>query len=425
MKLLIVLLLAAVAAASRRYDGYRLIDVGPLKNEQEAELLLSLVDNDERVRQVILLSDDISKTAPASIAVSPIALDRVMQTLELAAIPVKVMDEDLQSTFDKNMQINEEALKRLTKDGKFDPTLFDHEAYLRYDDQVAWVRNKAASSSIANTFTLGRSYQGRDIIGVTINAGTNLPGIWIDANIHAREWITSATALYIIDQILTGSSADAQYLRNSFRWYFVPTLNPDGYEFCWTGDRMWRKTRSPNSGSPCIGTDPNRNWDSNWCGEGADPFPCSDTYCGSRAFSEAETAAARDYLVGIKAHTDIFISIHSYSQLWLVPWGGYSAKPADYTEIKRVGDAAAAAIRGVNGREFTVGTPPDILYVASGGSFDWAKEKNGQTYAYSPELRPATAAQGGFDIPPSNIVPSGNEIFAAIVTVARQARPRQ
>jgi hypothetical protein len=427
MKLLIVLLLAAVAAASqKRYDGYRMIDVGPLQNKQELDILLSLVDDDERVRQVILLSDEILKTAPATIAVAPFAVKRVQDTLTENSIKFSVIENDLQSTFDATMKENEESMSRLRDvAGKFDPTLFDHDAYLRYADQVAWVNSAVASSPIATSFSLGSSYEGRNIVGVAINAGTNLPGIWIDANIHAREWVTSATALYIIDQILTSNSADAIYLRNNFRWYFVPNLNPDGYEFCWTGDRLWRKTRSANSGSPCVGTDPNRNWDANWCGEGASSSPCSDTYCGSRAFSEPETAAARDYLVSIRAHTDIFISIHCYSQLWLVPWGGYSFKPADYSELKRVADAAVNAIRGVNGRIFEAGTPPDLLYVASGGSFDWAKETNGMTYAYSPELRPATAAQGGFEIPPSNIVPSGAETFAAIVAVAREARAKQ
>jgi len=88
----------------------------------------------------------------------------------------------------------------------------------------------------------------------------------------------------------------------------------------------------------------------------------------------------------------------------------------------RVGNLAATAIRGVNGLVFQVGTPPDILYVASGGSFDWAKETNQQAYAYSPELRPATAGQGGFDIPASNILPSGREIFASVVTTVREAK---
>lgn len=27
---------------------------------------------------------------------------------------------------------------------------------------------------------------------------------------------------------------------------------------------MWRKTRTPNEDSPCVGTDPNRNWDCQW-----------------------------------------------------------------------------------------------------------------------------------------------------------------
>ena len=39
--------------------------------------------------------------------------------------------------------------------------------------------------------------------------------------------------------------------------YILPVANPDGYEYTKT-DRFWRKTRSPNEGSICIGTDPNR-----------------------------------------------------------------------------------------------------------------------------------------------------------------------
>ena len=40
--------------------------------------------------------------------------------------------------------------------------------------------------------------------------------------------------------------------------------NPDGNAFSHSDDRVWRKTRSPNSGSTCIGTDPNRNFNHHW-----------------------------------------------------------------------------------------------------------------------------------------------------------------
>jgi len=295
-------------------------------------------------------------------------------------------------------------------------------AYLRFADQMAWVQAQADASSIAQTFSVGNSYEGRNMTGIVINPTRNdLPTIWLDSNIHAREWITSASMLYIIEQILTGTSADAVRMRTNYRWYILPNHNPDGYEFTWTSDRLWRKTRSPNSGSPCIGTDPNRNWDANWGGEGASPLPCSDTYAGSRAFSEVETNNVRNFLTTIASQTNVYISVHCYSQYWLVPWGGYSYKPADYNELMRVGNLAATAIRGVNGLSFVVGTPPDILYVASGGSFDWVKAKLNIAYAYTPELRPGPNASNGFEIAASNITPSGAEFFAGVVATVTNA----
>ena len=39
---------------------------------------------------------------------------------------------------------------------------------------------------------------------------------------------------HVLFQILTGTSTDAQYLRNNYRWYFLPNVNPDGYEYSWT-----------------------------------------------------------------------------------------------------------------------------------------------------------------------------------------------
>ena len=92
-------------------------------------------------------------------------------------------------------------------------------------------------------------------------------------------------------------------------------INPDGYAYTWTNDRMWRKTRKPNDDSPCIGTDLNRNYDSNWGGQGASPLPCSETFRGPTVFSAEESAAQRDYLKDYASGLELFLTFHSYSQV--------------------------------------------------------------------------------------------------------------
>lgn len=56
--------------------------------------------------------------------------------------------------------------------------------------------------------TIGKSGEGRAIkiikIGYPPATGQNKSIIWIDAGIHAREWIAPATATYIISRVCFG-----------------------------------------------------------------------------------------------------------------------------------------------------------------------------------------------------------------------------
>lgn len=67
-------------------------------------------------------------------------------------------------------------------------------------------------------------------------------------------------------------------------------------------------------------------------GPGASSDPCSDSYFGPRAESEVEVKAVANF---IRGHGKIkgFISIHSYSQYLLFPYGYKCTNPADFTEL--------------------------------------------------------------------------------------------
>jgi len=206
-------------------------------------------------------------------------------------------------------------------------------------------------------------------------------------------------------------------LVNELEIYVLPIFNADGYDYTWTTDRMWRKTRSPNAGSTCIGTDPNRNWDFEWGGAGADPDPCSDAYYGSGPFSEVEVRTVGLY---IKNAGNIrgYINFHSYSQLWMSPWGYTENLPPDYNVQNILSAQCVAAIKAVYGTTYQYGPIATIIYPASGSSADYTYGVAKVLYSYGVELR--DTGEYGFLLPPDQIVPSGVETYAALKVWALQ-----
>jgi len=213
-------------------------------------------------------------------------------------------------------------------------------------------------------------------------------------------------------------NAEVQAYINGMEIYVLPVFNPDGYSFTIAtgGNRMWRKTRKPNTGSSCIGTDPNRNWNNNWGLVGISRDPCSETFCGSAANSEIEVRTVSNYLVTLNQNSRVkgYINFHAYSQLWLTPFGYTSALPpsADNTKIQNVARLAAQAIYDYFGMVFEYGPIYTTIYPASGSSADFAYQNARIIYSYAPELR--DLGQYGFLLPRAQITPSGQETYEAL-----------
>ncbi|CAL7933049.1 unnamed protein product [Xylocopa violacea] len=266
--------------------------------------------------------------------------------------------------------------------------------------------------NVASLINIGNSYEGRSMKVLKLSTGgKNKPAIFIDAGIHAREWIAPVTALFIVDQLLENH----RNLLSQVDWYILPVLNPDGYEFTHTksANRLWRKTRSGRS-SACKGVDGNRNYDMEWMTIGASNNPCSDTYAGPKAFSEPETQHMRDFILARKGQFKAYITFHSYGQYILYPWGFTSKVPSNEPELRNLASSCAKAIAKSRKTQYTYGTSANHLYPAAGGSDDWALAKADIHLSYTYEL---PGGNSGFILPPTEIKAVGIETFEAIKVI--------
>ncbi|MBC8201700.1 MAG: hypothetical protein H8E86_06585 [Planctomycetes bacterium] len=295
-----------------------------------------------------------------------------------------------------------------------------------YSDYKTWgeVNTKlqsiaAGAPEITTTFIVGQTHENRDIHGIRITAPGDTTGrkqVLFNGCQHAREWIAVMVPVYAAEKIVEGWSTDPQiqlYLETT-EVIIVPIVNPDGYEFTYAtnGDRFWRKNRRNNSGS-CEGVDLNRNWDYEWNGgDSTSTSTCSDVYVGPGIFSEPETQAMRD-LINTLPNLVSHIDFHSYSQLILEPWASSNDTPPRVNVVKALSSAMSDAILNVHGETYVAGTGGDLLYLADGVFPDWVT--NGGALSYTVELRPAGSP--GFDLPPSEIVPTCEESYAAVKTM--------
>lgn len=90
----------------------------------------------------------------------------------------------------------------------------------------------------------GVTKQGRDIVQLIISSSSNQTDsdnsskkvLFFECGIHAREWISPATCLWMINQLASGYGSDPEItsLVDRYDWKFVPITNPDGYSYSWS-----------------------------------------------------------------------------------------------------------------------------------------------------------------------------------------------
>jgi carboxypeptidase T len=293
----------------------------------------------------------------------------------------------------------------------FPPADSGYHDYAEMSAEVAAVAN--ARPSLVRRFSVGRSYQGRELWAAKVsdNVATDEaePEALFTCGQHAREHLTIEMCLYLLNELTSryGSDSAITTTVNTREIYIVFNLNPDGseYDIATGAYRSWRKNRQPNSGTSAVGTDLNRNWGYRWgCCGGSSGSPSSSTYRGPSAFSAPETRAVRDFVasrvVGGTQQLRVAIDFHTYSELVLWPYGytysntatGMSAD--QYNTFATMGRAMA----GTNG--YTPEQASD-LYIADGTLPDWAWGTH-RVFAFTFEMYPRSSSPGFY--PPDEVI---------------------
>uniref|UniRef100_A0A034W5T7 Zinc carboxypeptidase A 1 n=1 Tax=Bactrocera dorsalis TaxID=27457 RepID=A0A034W5T7_BACDO len=352
---------------------------------------------------------------PIRVLVAPADQLQFQQTLETSQIAYTIVNEN----FGQSVEVERKLNSMYPKQRNAAPGSISFNVYQRYDVITAYLEEltKRYSSRVKVT-SIGDSYEKRQLHAITITNGDGVANknvILMDAGIHAREWIAPAAALYVIQQLVENYEQNSRLLTN-YDWIIVPLLNPDGYEYSHTRERMWRKTRKPVT-KFCAGTDGNRNFDFHWGEVGASNSACADTFRGPTAFSEPEMQALRDLMHSLTGRAKFYLTLHSYGNYLLYPWGYTSALPENWHDIDDIASAGAAAIKTATGTEYTVGSSTNVLYAAAGGSDDYALGKARIPISITMEL-PSAGQQ--FDPPLSKIEELASETWIGIKAMAEK-----
>ncbi|KAK2765955.1 hypothetical protein FQN54_007470 [Arachnomyces sp. PD_36] len=329
-----------------------------------------------------------------------------------SGLKTKIMHENLGNSILKEDTFNAYAA------GNANTTWF--QSYHPYQDHLQFLADLAeAHPENAEVVTEGKSSEGRAITGIHLYGadGPGKPAIVFHGTVHAREWITTMVNEYITYSLLDGYAGDEEVKKilDTYDFYVFPVVNPDGFVYTQTNDRMWRKNRQENGGSQCLGRDVNRNWPHKWDGEGSSEDPCNETYRGEEGGDSPEVKALIAQLNKVKESQGVkaYIDWHSYSQLFMTPYGyTCSTVPDNNEKLQTLAGSFVDALQGVHGTSYEYGPICQTIYQTPGSSVDFNQDVVGTEYVFTAELR--DTGDYGFILPAEQIVPTGEETWEGV-----------
>ncbi|XP_003476588.1 mast cell carboxypeptidase A [Cavia porcellus] len=405
--LIMSLIATALGIAPVRFDREKVFRVKP-QDEKQANIIKELVKTNE----LDLWYPDATHHVTANMTVDFRVSEKESQSLQSALdqnkIQHKILIHDLQEETEKQFDVEEDI-----------PGRHSYAKYNNWDKIVAWTEKMVNKHpEMVSRIKIGSTVEDNPLYVLKIGKDERRKAIFMDCGIHAREWISPAFCQWFVYQATKsyGKNKIMTKLLDRMNFYVLPVFNVDGYIWSWTQNRMWRKNRSVNPNSSCIGTDLNRNFDASWHSSLNNDNPCSNTYRGSSPESEKETKAVTDFIRSHLKSIKAYITFHSYSQMLLFPYGYTKKWPPNHKDLNKVAKIGTDVVSTLYETSYIYGPIASTIYPVGGSSIDWAYDL-GIKYTFAFELR--DKGKFGFLLPESLIKPTCKETMLAVKFIAK------
>lgn len=347
----------------------------------------------------------------------------VMNTLSVVS---KVMKDEIETSLlnildDSSLRTDDNIFNILELEPKLTEYFFQD--YRNLDTLQHWYQMLTTLfPNLIILKSIGTTPKGNDLHVLEINSHNRTANpkgktIVITGGLHSREWISISSVCYIMFQLLNEYvKGENTLLLDSFNFIFAPTLNPDGYEYTWTTDRLWRKNRQDTGNGDCIGYDLDRTFGYKW--QPTNEYPCSGNYNGDQKLASVESQLWSKYIEEKFQHNHDeilygFIDFHSYSQEILYPFT-YSCDilPNDIENLLEFSYDLSKIIRKSTGKQYDViqsckDRDADIKPSGGSGSLLDYMYNQGALWSYQIKLR--DTGNHGFLLPSQYIEPVGQE----------------
>ncbi|XP_050072915.1 carboxypeptidase B-like [Anopheles maculipalpis] len=395
MKLLtlVVLLFSAsivCRAVQQKFDNYKLYTLYVEDDEQAEELHNWYTNGNLDFWSYGTLNDSVT------VMISPGLQEYFEAMLDDVQLESELVEENVQSLLEheqeqrslnslsKRRRPQKQPQKPISTDAD-DEDAIDFNHFWTLDEIYRYMdRMEKTYPNLVRMMTIGQTFENRLILAITVSRDGRInqtrPVVLVDAGVHAREWASHMSAVYLIHQLVEYADKNEDLLYNT-DWIIVPVANPDGYVYSYETNRLWRKNRYADN-VLCTGTDVNRNFPFRWS---YTSHSCTDGYAGKSPGSEKETQALMLLMSQFSHSIKMYLSVHSCGDYILYPYG-FAYKPVPNSQdLYALGLQAAEAVKNIGGPEYLVGQASGLLYLAT-GSDDFIYGAYGVEYAYTLEL---------------------------------------